>query len=88
MELSVHSSSAVPEAKKIHITDYLVIHILNYIHPKLYFIIYYKMDEKKQQHLRFHIASLISLNSIATLNNFESLLMSYRFRTHLAAIIN
>ena len=34
MELSVHSSSAVPEAKKIHITDYLVIHILNYIHPK------------------------------------------------------
>lgn len=91
MELSVHSSSAVPEAKKIHITDYLVIHILNYIHPKLHFIIYYKMyqrGEKKQNHLRFYIASLISLNSIATFNNFESLLMSYRFRTHLAAIIS
>jgi hypothetical protein len=48
----------------------------------------YHRGEKKQNNLRFYIASLISLNSIATCNNFESLLMSYRFRTHLAAIIS
>ena len=31
----------------------------------------YQKDKKKQNHLRFHIASLISLNCIATLNQFE-----------------
>jgi hypothetical protein len=35
----------------------------------------YQKDKKKQNHLRFHIASLISLNCIATLNQFESILI-------------
>jgi hypothetical protein len=86
MELSVISSSTVPARNDMHITDHIVYDILNYVHPKLHLIIYYKMyqkDKKKQNHLRFHIASLISLNCIATLNQFESILMSFRFWEHL-----
>ena len=48
----------------------------------------YQKDKKKQNHLRFHIASLISLNCIATLNQFESILMSFRFWEHLAEIVS
>ena len=91
MELSVVSSSTIPARKEIHITDHLVYDILNYVHPELHLIIYYKMyqkDKKKQNHLRFNISSLISLNCIATLNEFERILMSFRFREHLAAIVS
>ena len=48
----------------------------------------YQKDKKKQNHLRFHIASLISLNCIATLNQFESILMSFRFWEQLAEIVS
>ena len=91
MKLSVVSSSTIPARKEIHITDHLVYDILNYVHPELHLIIYYKMyqkDKKKQNHLRFNISSLISLNCIATLNEFERILMSFRFREHLAAIVS
>ena len=47
-----------------------------------------KKDKRKQNHLRFNISSLISLNCIPTLNEFESILMSFRFREHLAAIVS
>ena len=91
MELSVVSSSTIPARKEIHITDHVVYDILNYVHPELHLIIYYKVyqkDKKKQNHLRFNISSLISLNCIATFNEFERILMSFRFREHLAAIVS
>jgi hypothetical protein len=94
MELSVNSSSTIPARKEMHITDHVVYDILNYVHPDLHLIIYYKMyqkdkkDKRKQNHLRFNISSLISLNCIPTLNEFESILMSFRFREHLAAIVS
>jgi hypothetical protein len=57
-------------------------HILQFIHPYLYRIISNELTilcEKQKKSLKLPVSLIISLNSIATLEHFQNVILGYKF---------